>query len=109
MTTEIHEQRMLVLAAYVLHLVGAIAAVPSLIALILNYLKRGAGDPDLLSHHQWMIETFWWAVVWFVVGAILTLVLVGWLIMLIAWLWYLYRHVRGLLRLIEGRPAPFSG
>lgn len=109
MTADVKEERMLVLAAYVLHLVGAIAAVPSLIGLILNYLKRGAGDPDLSSHHQWMIETFWWAMLWFVIGAILTIVLVGWLIVAIAWVWYLYRHVRGLLRLIEGRPAPFSG
>lgn len=106
MATEVQQQRMLVLIAYVLHLVGAIAGVPSLIGLLINYLKRGEGDPALRSHHGWMIATFWWAVLWFVVGAILTLVLVGWLIVLITWLWYIYRHVRGLLRLIDGQPAP---
>lgn len=106
MATEIGEQRMLALVAYVLHLFGAIAAVPSLIGLVINYLKRNQGDPDLGTHHRWMIRSFWWGVLWFVIGAILTLVLIGWAIMLVAWLWYIYRHVRGLLGLVDGRPMP---
>ncbi|MGH8495739.1 MAG: DUF4870 family protein [Gammaproteobacteria bacterium] len=106
MATEIQDQRMLVLISYVLHLFGAVAAVPSLIALIINYLKRGESGPDLGTHHTWMIRSFWWAILWFIIGGILILVLVGWVVIFLAWVWYIYRHVRGLLRLIDGRPMP---
>ncbi|CAN5201444.1 hypothetical protein BH24PSE2_BH24PSE2_08980 [soil metagenome] len=106
MAADIKDQRALVLIAYVLHLFGSIAAVPSLIGLVLNYLKRNASAPDLASHHQWMISTFWWAILWVIIGTLLTLILVGWLILFLVWIWYIYRHVRGLLRLIDGKPSP---
>lgn len=106
MATEIQDQRTLVLVSYVLHLVGTIAGVSSIVGLVINYLKRNECEPDLRTHHQWMIETFWWAILWFVVGGILTMIVIGWVIMFAAWLWYIYRHVRGLLRLLDGQPMP---
>jgi len=95
-------ERATVLIAYVLHLIGSIAAIPSLIGLLLNYLKRSEVDALLASHHRWMIRTFWWALLWVVIGWVTTVVLVGWLILGVAWLWYVYRHVLGLIRLANG-------
>ena len=104
--SSVESDRTLVLAAYVLHLVGAIAGIPSLIGLVLNYLKRNDCGELLASHHRWMIRSFWWALLWVVVGAVLTLVVVGWVILGLAWLWYLYRHIRGLIALVNGAPLP---
>ena len=104
--TSAEADRTLVLVCYILHLVGAVAGVTSIIGLVINYLKRGEPDGFFASHHSWMIRSFWWALLWVVIGGILTLVLVGWVILFVAWVWYLYRHVRGLLALINGAAMP---
>ncbi len=99
-------ERMLVLITYVLHLIGAVAGVTSIIAVVVNYLKRNQCGTLLDSHHRWMIRSFWWALLWMVVGLITSVILIGWIIMGIAWLWFIYRQVRGLLRLASGLAMP---
>jgi len=105
----IGEQRLLALISYILHLVGSITALPSLIALVINYVKRKP-RLDLSSHHRWMIRTFWWTILWMVLGWILfvTVILIplAWIIFAVAWLWWIYRHVRGLIVLLDGRDMP---
>jgi uncharacterized membrane protein len=99
-------ERTLVLVAYVLHLIGAVAGVTSLIGLIVNYVKRNGYDDCFATHHAWMIRSFWWAILWCVVGLVTTIVLIGWAILLVVWVWYVYRHVRGLIALLNGQPMP---
>jgi uncharacterized membrane protein len=111
MSTEIERsslesERTLALIAYVLHLVGAVAGVTSLIGLIVNYVKRSSYDGFFDTHHAWMIRSFWWALLWSVVGIVTLVLLVGWAILFIVWVWYIYRHVRGLIALLDGRPMP---
>jgi uncharacterized membrane protein len=98
--------RTLLLVAYVLHLVGAIAGLTSIVGLIINYVKRGSGDEHFDSHHRWMIRSFWWAILWIVIGCITIFILIGWVILFVAWVWYLYRHVRGLIAFLNGEPMP---
>ncbi len=106
---DLGEQRMMALISYILHLVGSITALPSLIALVINYLKRSRQLP-LNSHHRWMIRTFWWTILWMILGWILMitviLIPVAWIIFGVAWLWWIYRHVRGLIVLLDGRDMP---
>ena len=104
--TSVEANRTLVFVAYVLHLVGAIAGVTSIIGLIINYMKRGQGGDAFDSHHSWMISSFWWGLLWVVIGLITILILVGWVILFLAWLWYIYRHVRGLIALVNGEEMP---
>ena len=103
------EQRMMALISYILHLVGSVTAVPSLIALVINYVKNDAGFP-LSSHHRWMIRSFWWTIGWFILAWILgvTVILLplAWLVGGLAWLWWIYRHIRGLIALLNGREMP---
>ena len=88
---------------------------PSIIAVILTYIKRDeARGTWLESHFSWQLRTFWyalaWAVVVFLVSAPLTLVLVGfatWVVGLMALgIWAVYRIARGWLRLNAHRPMP---
>jgi uncharacterized membrane protein len=106
MTATPEHARTFVLAAYVLHLIGAIAGLPSLIGLIINYLQRNDSPERLATHHRWMIRSFWWGILWVFLGALLTLVVIGWAILGVVWLWYLYRHVRGLIALINDHALP---
>jgi len=102
--------RTLVLICYALHLVGAISGLPSLIALVLNYLKTGVSEPTADTHHRWMIRTFWWAVLFACVGGIMFITVLmipfAYLLWLLVWMWYLYRHIKGILALMERRPMP---
>jgi uncharacterized membrane protein len=79
----------------------------AVIAVILNYVKR-ADRADALDvlHHDYMISTFWWTLLWLVITAPLWLVFIypGALAYFIVGLWYLYRCLTGWRRLTLGRP-----
>jgi uncharacterized membrane protein len=84
---------------------------PSIIAVILNYVKRGdARGTWLESHFRWQIRTFWFGLLW--VGLCLSFVvitfgigmIVAWLPLAIVTLWFIYRVVRGWVALNDRRP-----
>jgi uncharacterized membrane protein len=78
----------------------------AVIALIINYIKRAdEHDSVYVSHHNYMIATFWWTVLWLVVTSPLYLLLFlpGMIAHTIVLLWYLYRCIRGWLRFTDGR------
>jgi uncharacterized membrane protein len=82
-----------------------IAGAPSLVAVILNYVKRSdARDTWVYSHYRWQIRTFWFALLWAIVGAVSLIVLIGFAILGVLTLWLIYRIVRGWLRLRNHRP-----
>lgn len=104
--TSVEGDRTLVVVSYVLHLVGAVAGITSIVGLVINYLKRDRYDELFDSHHAWMIRSFWWALLWGVIGVITIVILIGWAILFLVWVWYIYRHVRGLINLLNGEPMP---
>jgi len=104
--TSVESDRTLAVVAYALHLFGVIAGIPSIVGLIINYVKRNDYDELFDSHHSWMIRSFWWAILWCVLGFVTLVIGVGFVIFFLAWLWYIYRHVRGLLALLNGEPMP---
>ena len=82
---------------------------PSIIAIIINYVKRGEADGTFLeSHFSWQLSTFWRAVVAMIVCILLFVTIIGipfgWLLMVATGLWVLYRIARGWLALGDGRP-----
>jgi uncharacterized membrane protein len=100
---------------YALHIAGPLLSMGllSVIALVINYLKRDdAAGTIYESHMNWMIRTFWWTAFWIVVSflpalvlAVLTFGLLSFLFV-VPVIWYLYRMVKGLLRLFDRRPMP---
>jgi len=89
---------------------------PSIIAVIINYVKRTEVRGTYLdSHFSWQIRTFWWALVIAVVIGVVGLVLlpllgvglvVWWIGFFILGIWAIYRIVRGWLRLKDRQPMP---
>ena len=84
---------------------------PSIIAVILNYVKRGdVRGTWLESHFRWQIRTFWFGLLWislclfFIVATLGIGLLVAWLPMAIVSVWFIYRIVRGWLALNDNRP-----
>lgn len=90
---------------------------PSIIAVVINYVKRGEVLGTYLdSHFSWQIRTFWFALLWAIVVALvsipLALVVIGfgtWVLgMFLLGVWAIYRIARGWLALREGRAMPMS-
>jgi uncharacterized membrane protein len=86
---------------------GALSWIP----LIINYVKRGdTAGTFIYSHHSWQIRSFWWYFIWVIVGLVLFTTVVGiplaWLVWSIAWIWKLYRLIRGLIDLNDNKIMP---
>lgn len=84
---------------------------PSIIAVILNYLKRSEVRGTYLdSHFSWQIRTFWYALLWVVVMVLLVVTVIGipfaWLLGVGVGIWVLYRIIRGWITLANGQPMP---
>lgn len=83
--------------------------VPSLLAVILNYIKQGEVRGSWLeSHFRWQIRTFWFTALWLLVYGLLVLSIIGipFALLLIVGLgvWVAYRVIRGWLALSERKP-----
>src|SRR5438876_7877229 len=83
---------------------------PSIIAVILNYVKRSeARGTWLESHFRWQIRTFWFGLLWvclcvlFVIGTLGIGILIAWLPLAFITIWFIYRIVRGWLALNDRR------
>ena len=86
---------------------------PSIIAVILNYIKRAdARGTWVESHFTWQIRTFWWGLLWvclcfgFVVMTLGIGIIIAWLPLGIVALWFIYRVARGWMALNDRRPIP---
>jgi uncharacterized membrane protein len=93
---------------YALHTVAWMSmGMLAVIALVVNYIRRADEiDPVRLGHHNYMIRTFWWTLLWLVLTLPLwLLVFPGWVAYGVIGLWYLYRCIRGWLRMSDGKPA----
>jgi len=66
------------------------------------------------THYSWLSRTFWWGLLWIAIATLITVILwitiigivIAWLPFTILFFWYLYRVIRGWLRLNDGKPAP---
>jgi uncharacterized membrane protein len=96
-------------------IIGAfVFGVPSIIAVVINYLKREEARGTFLeSHFRWQIRTFWFALLWFVIGAMLLATIIGIPLALVVFfsdgLWAIYRIARGWLALRNGKPMYANG
>ena len=84
---------------------------PSIIAVILNYVKRSEVRATWLdSHFSWQIRTFWFALLWLAIGAVLFITVIGIPFAIVLWfatgIWVLYRIIRGWLALSSRKELP---
>lgn len=115
-------RRSLTFGLYILYILAIFTAgALALVALVINYVKRDQMRGTIYeSHFNWQIRTFWWYLIWNIIAFIpfffllfigndgdtftsVTLLASGFCIAVIglAWLWIVYRAIKGLLRLNE--------
>lgn len=115
------EDKILPAVVYGLYLVSVPSAFISLfLGLIIAYVARGGAGPVMETHYTFQISSFWKAIWWRVIGALLVgvgvvlsllligipILLVGILIFAVVEIWFVVRCVVGLIHLFKGEAYP---
>ncbi|WP_107723191.1 DnaJ domain-containing protein [Neisseria subflava] len=99
-----------VFIAYVTYAVGLLILFTPVVGVIMAYVKRDEAQGSIYaSHIDYLIKTFWVSLVGTVLGTFTTLILIGWLILLVTAIWFIYRVVIGLIKLNEDKPISTQG
>lgn len=90
---------------YGLYAASLLVGITALAAIIMNYIKKkDVAGTFLESHFRWQIRTFWFSLLWAIVGVITSFIAIGWFILVADLIWYIYRIVKGWLRLSDNMP-----
>lgn len=90
---------------YVLYLANLVIPFTALVGIIMAYINKGDGN-FLDSHYQFQIRTFWIGLLYALIGALLTLIVIGWLVLLFYLIWLIIRCVKGFKYLNKQEPMP---
>ena len=95
----------LAMVVYILQAVGFFSGITWIVAVIIDYVKKDeAAGTWLESHYRWQIRTFWWGLLWALIGGLTAVVIVGFIVLAAAAIWIIYRIAKGWLYLSENRP-----
>ena len=94
---------------YLLYVLSMFTALPVFIGVIVAYLQRSKALNSLqASHIDWQIRTFWWGLLFVVIGFIVPFIL-GWVaaigILILPLIWFVYRIAKGWRLLGQGQPV----
>ncbi|MFA7097557.1 MAG: hypothetical protein WC383_13905 [Gammaproteobacteria bacterium] len=91
-------------AVYALQAASFLLGFTFIVAVIMNYIHRDdVRGTWLESHFRWQIRTFWFGVLWGVLGGITTFIGIGYLVLFANAVWLIYRIAKGWLRLMDRR------
>ena len=124
-------ERNWVLICYIIHVVGPLTGqLLPIIGVIMNHVFYGQSQTLLAkSHHRWMLRTFWFWLLWFVLALVIFIVGLGGLLafsgrsglvlgsniflgsglILATFLWWWYRTILGLVRFTRSQPMYVPG
>ncbi len=89
---------------YLLQAIAVFTALPFFLAVILNYIKKEDVRGTLSeSHFRWQIRTFWFSLLWGIIGGILAYVVIGFGVLFVNYIWVIYRIIKGWLRFNDGK------
>ncbi len=90
--------------AYALMIAGLFTGIFWLIGAVWAMVKKSDAENSLFAdHYSNIIITFWWGLGLSALGFILTLVLVGYVILLAVWIWSIYRLIKGLAKITSNK------
>lgn len=90
---------------YALYAASLLVGITGLVAIVLNYIKKDdVAGTVFESHFRWQIRTFWFSLLWAVIGVITFVVIIGMFILAADAIWFIYRIAKGWLNLIEDKP-----
>lgn len=100
----LEELRKYAYSVYILQALGFLTLITPVIGLIVNYIKdddvRGSW---LESHFRWQKATFWYGLLWTLLGAFTVWIGIGYLVLWVLPIWFIYRIARGWIYLVDGK------
>lgn len=104
--TELESLRNITHVVYALQALSFLFGFTAVVGVVINYIKREDAAGTLYeSHFTWQIRSFWWSLLWLVIGLLLAIFVVGFAVLFAAWVWMIYRVVKGWLKLNDGKPV----
>jgi len=91
---------------YILYLVGIIFGITGIIGVVMAYINRSDAPDWLKSHYQFQIRTFWIGGLYMLIGAILSFIVIGYLILLFWVVWLIVRCIKGMKSLDQKESHP---
>jgi uncharacterized membrane protein len=100
--------RSLTQVVYVLYALSYFAGITAIVGIIINYVKKEeVAGTWLESHFRWQIRTFWFGLLWAVIGIATVFILIGFAVLFANFCWIIYRIVKGWLNLNDNKPMTF--
>jgi len=81
---------------YILFMANVIIPFLGLIGVVMAYVNKSDAPEWLQTHYQFQIRTFWIGLLYLFVGALLSLILIGYLVILFTVVWIIVRSVKGM-------------
>ncbi|KAE9536916.1 hypothetical protein A1D25_10535 [Ursidibacter arcticus] len=99
--------RTLVIITYALFLSGLlIGGLPTIIGLIIVYVKRKDLEGTVyFDHFRFLIRTFWLSLLGAVIGALLSFIGIGFIVIVVVGLWYAVRIIYGFIKVLDKKPV----
>lgn len=92
-------------AVYGLQAASFVLGFTSIVGVILDYARRDRVRGTWLeSHFTWQVRTFWYSLLWGLLGVTTLVAIVGYFVLLGVTVWAIYRIAKGWLNLADGRP-----
>jgi len=93
------------LVIYILYLAGLVIGITGIVGIVLAYINRGKAGGFVESHYTFLIRTFWIGLLYALISAVLMFVIIGFLLMFAAAVWFIARCILGLQALQRGEPV----
>jgi len=94
---------------YILYLSSLAFGMTSIVGVVMAYIYEGEAPAWLKTHYRFQIRTFWIGLLYVVVGGILSLVFIGFAVLVFVAVWLVVRCVKGLQALERGQPVAKVG
>jgi uncharacterized membrane protein len=91
---------------YILYLVSLVVGVTALIGVVMAYINKRETPEWVQTHYRFQIRTFWIGLLFSIIGALTTLIQIGWLIVLLVAVWWIIRCVKGMQYIGKQHPYP---
>lgn len=89
---------------YALYASSLLLGITFIVAIVVNYVKKDdVAGTWLESHFRWQIRTFWFGLLWGILGFMTLFFVVGWFVLIANGIWFIYRIVKGYLRLNDNK------
>lgn len=93
------------MVVYALYAFSYFAGITAIIGIVINYIKlEEVAGTWLESHFRWQIRTFWFGLLWAVIGVLTMFILIGFVILFVNCIWIVYRVIKGWLYFNDNKP-----